>query len=409
LLLIKRLQMIKIQHSILCLLLLTSTSLMSMAQSDKKNTSKPTPKKTTDAKKAAAASAAKSLEAAKLAAEEKARKEAEIKKIAEENAAKNAEIERLEAEKAAKLAKKRAAIEEAAKHEKAPPKVVRAEPIETQKDTTGDLLSLLNEQEETEYAKFSFKTNRVINMHSLENTAKGVLDMKISHRFGTLDKGLYDFFGIDLATQRIGFDYGITDHIGIGLNRNSVGKAFDAFLKWRILQQSSGKKNMPVTLSVLTSMAVETQKWAVPDRDNYFSSRMIYSHQLIIGRKFNEAFTLQLSPTMVWRNLVETSAEQNIVWAMGVGARYKLSKRFALTGEYIYVLPNQLKSGLYNSVSIGCDIETGGHVFQLHFTNSTSMSEYGFVTNNTDDFFAGKIHFGFNVSRVFTLYDPKKN
>jgi Membrane bound beta barrel domain (DUF5777) len=400
--------MIKIQYSILSLFLLTTTSLMSMAQSDKKNTYKPTPKKITDAKKAAAASAAKSVEAAKLAAEN-ARKAVDAQKLAEENAAKAAESERLETEKAAKRAKKRAAIEEAAKHEKAPPKVIRTQPIENQQDTTGDLLSMLNEQEETEYAKFSFKTNRVINMHSLENTAKGVLDMKIAHRFATVDKGIYDLFGMDAATQRIGFDYGITDNIGIGFNRNSVGKALDGFFKWRILRQSAGKRNMPVTLSVLASMALETQKWAVPDRDNYFSSRIIYSHQLILGRKFSETFTLQLSPTMVWRNLVETSAEKNIVWAMGVGARYKLSKRFALTGEYIYVLPNQLKSGVYNSVSIGCDIETGGHVFQLHFTNSTSMSEYGFVTNNTDDFFAGKIHLGFNVSRVFTLYDPKKN
>jgi opacity protein-like surface antigen len=374
-----------------------------MAQVDKKKTTKPTPKKTTEVKNAAAASAAKAVEAAKVAAEENARKEAEAQKLAAETAAKEA------AEKAAKLAKKRAAIEEATKHEKAPPKVVRTQPVEIQKDTTGDLLSMLNEQEETEYANFSFKTNRVINMHSLENTAKGVLDVKISHRFGTVNNGIYDLFGIDAATQRIGFDYGITDNIAVGFNRNSVGKALDGFVKWRILRQSSGKKNMPITLSVLTSMALETQKWAVPDRDNYFSSRLFYAHQLIIGRKFNEEFSLQLSPTMVWRNLVETSAEQNMVWALGVGARYKLSKRVALTGEYIYVLPNQLKAGVYNSLSIGCDIETGGHVFQLHFTNSTSMSEYGFVTNNVDDFFAGKIHFGFNVSRVFTLYDPKKN
>jgi opacity protein-like surface antigen len=382
---------------------------MSMAQSDKKKTVKPTQKKTTDAKNAAAASAAKALESAKLAAAETARKEAEVQKLAAEKVAKEAAAREEAAEKEAKLAKKRAAIEEATKHEKAPPKVVRTQPVEIQKDTTGDLMSMLNEQEETEYANFSFKTNRVINMHSLENTAKGVLDVKISHRFGTVNNGIYDLFGIDAATQRIGFDYGITDNIAIGFNRNSVGKALDGFLKWRILRQSSGKKNMPVTLSVLTSMALETQKWAVPDRDNYFSSRMFYVHQLIVGRKFNEEFSLQLSPTMVWRNLVETSAEQNIVWAMGVGARYKLSKRVALTGEYIYVLPNQLKAGVYNSLSIGCDIETGGHVFQLHFTNSTSMSEYGFVTNNVDDFFAGKIHFGFNVSRVFTLYDPKKN
>jgi hypothetical protein len=397
--------MVKIQHLLLCLFLLTATSLMSMAQPNKKVT----PKSLGDVKKTTSNAKTKAAAEAAKMAEEKARKAAEAEKLAAENTAKAAAAAQiLEAEKI-RLAKKRASIEEASKYEKEPPKVVRAQPTENQIDTIGDLLSMLNEQEETEYAKFSFKTNRIINMHSLENTAQGVLDYKISHRFATLDKGLYDLFGIDAATQRMGFDYGITDNIGIGINRNSVGKALDGFVKWRILRQSSGKRNMPITLSVLTSMALETQKWAVPDRDNYFSSRLFYTHQLLIGRKFSEAFTLQLSPTMVWRNLVETSAEKNIVLALGVGARYKLSNRVALTGEYIYVLPNQLKTGVYNSLSIGCDIETGGHVFQLHFTNSTSMSEYGFITNNTDDFFAGKIHFGFNVSRVFTLYDPKKN
>jgi hypothetical protein len=271
--------------------------------------------------------------------------------------------------------------------------------------------SLLDEvgtdEETTEYAKSSFKTNRVINLHSLENTAEGVLDFKISHRFGVVDEGIYDLFGMDQATQRIGADWGITDNLCIGVNRNSVRKAFDGFVKYRFLRQSKGKKNMPITAAILTSMAIETQKWADPSRENYFSSRLFYTHQLIVGRKFNDYFTLELVPTVVHRNLVATKAEKNTVFAMGVGGRIRLSRRVTFNGEYVYVAPNQLASGLSNSLSVGLDIETGGHVFQLHFTNSTSMSEYAVVTQTENPWGKNAVRFGFNVSRVFTLWDAK--
>ncbi|NJN34925.1 MAG: hypothetical protein HC817_12400 [Saprospiraceae bacterium] len=130
------------------------------------------------------------------------------------------------------------------------------------------------DDEETNYAKSSFKTNRVINLHSMENTAAGVLDMKISHRFGVIDEGFYDIFGLDNANIRIGVDFGVTDNFQIGLNRNSFRKAYDTYGKYRILRQSTGKKNMPITLSLFSSLAVETIKWDNPDRDNKFSSRL---------------------------------------------------------------------------------------------------------------------------------------
>lgn len=268
------------------------------------------------------------------------------------------------------------------------------------------LLDGLEDPEAIEYAQYSFKTNRIINLHSLENTAAGVLDMKISHRFGTFDNGFYDLFGLDVATQRIGLDYGVTDDISVGLHRNSVGKAYDGFLKYRILRQSKGKRNMPITLAAFAGMAVETIDWSDPTRNNYFTSRLFYTYQLLIGRKFNDYFTLQLSPTMVHRNLAPYG-EKSDVYALGIGGRIRLSRRVTFNGEYIYVLPNQLSADKTNALSLGLDIETGGHVFQLHFTNALSMSEYAFITRNTDDFFKGKIRFGFNVSRVFTLYDPK--
>jgi Membrane bound beta barrel domain (DUF5777) len=276
----------------------------------------------------------------------------------------------------------------------------------SQKDTS--LLSLIETDDEVNYTKYSFKTNRIINLHSLESTAEGVMDVKISHRFGTVDEGIYNLFGMDVATQRIGVDYGITDQLTVGVNRNSVKKAFDGFIKYKFLRQSTGKRNMPITAAIMTSAAIETQKWDNPDRDNYFSSRLYYTTQLIVGRKFNDYFTLELVPTYIHRNLIKTADEKNDVMALGVGGRIRLTRRMTFNGEYVYVLPNQLSSAYKNSLSIGLDIETGGHVFQLHFTNSTSMSEYGFITQTENNWGKNAVRFGFNVSRVFTLYDAKK-
>jgi hypothetical protein len=268
-----------------------------------------------------------------------------------------------------------------------------------------DLLSLLGEEETTDYTNASFKTNRVINLHSLENTASGVLDFKISHRFNPLNNGFYDLFGLDNANIRFGFDYGLSDVIAIGVGRSSFGKNYDGYVKYKFLRQSTGKKTMPLTAALLLTSSINTLKWENPDRENYFSSRLAYTTQLILGRKFSESFSMQLSPTMVHRNLVKTNAEKNDVYALGVGSRLKLSKRVAINGEYIYLLPDQVAEGNFNSLSLGLDIETGGHVFQLHFSNSQSMIENGFVTETKGQWntaFDG-IHFGFNISRVFTI------
>ncbi len=270
-----------------------------------------------------------------------------------------------------------------------------------------DLLSLLGDEETIDYTNASFKTNRVINLHSLESTAGGVLDFKIGHRFGTLNGGFYELFGLDNANIRIGFDYGLSDVITIGVGRGSFEKTYDGFVKYKFLRQSTGKRKMPFTAAILLTSAIQTLKWANPERENYFSNRLYYTSQLIIGRKFSESFSLQLSPTMVHRNLIKTNTEKNDVYALGAAGRIKLSKRLALNAEYIYLLPDQVAGNITNSLSIGFDIETGGHVFQLHFTNSTSMIEKGFITETTNSWDNGGIHFGFNVSRVFTVKRKK--
>ncbi|WP_152426389.1 DUF5777 family beta-barrel protein [Cesiribacter andamanensis] len=268
-----------------------------------------------------------------------------------------------------------------------------------------DLLSLIEEEtpEETVYATAGFKSTRVINGHSFENTAGGVLDVRISHRFGYLNSGAYNLWGLDNATIRIGADYGITDWLMIGLGRSSVGKTYDGFAKWKFLRQSSGARSMPLSAALVSTIALETLKWAEPERENYFSSRLSYTHQLILGRKFSESFSLQLMPTLVHRNLIPTEQQAHDVLVMGAALRQKLSKRVALNAEYFYVLPDQLEPLYRNSFSLGFDIETGGHVFQLHFTNSTAMIERGFITQTTGNWLDGDIHFGFNISRVFTI------
>ncbi len=272
-----------------------------------------------------------------------------------------------------------------------------------------DLLALLGEEETTDYTIATFKANRIINLHSIENTSRGVLDFKISHRFGFINGGISELFGLDQASIRIGADYGITDRLMVGFGRSSFEKTYDGFAKVKILRQSSGAKTMPFTVSLFGSMVAKTVEFRDPDRENYFSSRLYYSFQGLIGRKLNESISLQLSPTLVHRNLVRTNSESNDVLSLGIGGRFKLNKRISLNAEYIYVFPDQLAPGYRNSMSVGFDIETGGHVFQLHFTNSTSMIEKGYITETIGNWFDGDIHFGFNVSRVFTIKSKDKS
>ena len=202
---------------------------------------------------------------------------------------------------------------------------------------------------------------------------------------------------------------GITNWLSVGVGRSSFQKTFDGFVKAKLLRQSKGLKNMPITLAYVGGTSLKGEKFQDPTRENYFSSRMSYFNQLVIGRKFSEGISLQIVPSMVHRNLVGTIGEKNDVYALGTAGRIKLSKRTALNFEYVYVLQDQIASNYKNSLSLGFDIETGGHVFQLHFTNSTSMIEPGYIAETTGDFFKGDIHFGFNVSRVFTIVEKKRD
>ncbi|MCB0530259.1 MAG: DUF5777 family beta-barrel protein [Saprospiraceae bacterium] len=278
-----------------------------------------------------------------------------------------------------------------------------------------DLLSLLGEEETTDYTTATFKTTRIVNGHSVENCGGGVLDFKISHRFAPLRNGVYDMFGLDAATIRIGLDYGITDRLMVGIGRGGREKIVDGFAKYKLLRQSTGKRNMPITLSYLIDGQIKTVKFQDPERENKFSSRLYYTHQLLIARKFSERLSLQLMPTLVHRNLVATTEDKNDVFAIGAAGRIKITKRVTFNAEYYYVPEGQISQSFANALSVGFEIETGGHVFQLHFTNTQDMTYKGFITETPEDWFfkdaSGRmlsgIRFGFNVSRVFTIKKPK--
>ena len=267
-------------------------------------------------------------------------------------------------------------------------------------------LTLLDDdstEQEPVYTTATFKTNRVINGHSVEMVAKREFDFKISHRFGFINGGAYEFFGLDQATVRIGGDYGITDNINIGIGRSTVGKTYDGFVKYRFLRQQTGKKTIPVTMTWISHMGINTLRWTDPDRENYFSSRLHYTHQLLIARKFNKSLSVQLSPTLVHKNLTDSLKFPNDVFAIGIGFRQKLTVRTSVNFEYFFVLPGQLPDYNTNALSLGFDIETGGHVFQLFFTNATAPFEKGFITDARGEWLNGDIHFGFNVARVFNF------
>ena len=276
-----------------------------------------------------------------------------------------------------------------------------------------DLLDLLGEEETGPvYTNASFKTTRVINGHSLENTAHGVLDFRISHRFGILSGGVNEFFGLDNADVRLGLDYGITDRLMVGIGRSGFQKTVDGFAKYKLLRQCDEGCGMPFTLAIVAASSVTAAKatevpWYAPGRQDYFTHRLSYSWQLVLGRKFSEGFSMQVMPGVVHRNLVEFDRDPNDLVNVGVGARVKLTKRLAVNGEYFHVLRDEVPA-FTNSLSLGFDIETGGHVFQLHFTNSTGMFERAFITETTGKWGDGDIHFGFNISRVFTVHNPKK-
>ena len=272
-----------------------------------------------------------------------------------------------------------------------------------------DLLSLAEaaDSSDTCLVTSAFKATRLVNGHTVETNGQKELLFLISHRFGTLNSGAYNLFGLDQATIRLALEYGLTDRLTAGIGRSSLEKTYDGFLKYKLLRQQQGVRPVPVTVTLFSSVALNSLRNEDPERDVTFKSRLAYTHQLLVARKFSERLSVQLAPSLVHRNMVATRQDENNVYAVGAGGRFKLTKRTSFNAEYFYVLPGETADDYINALSLGFDIETGGHVFQLIFTNAQGMVEKFFIPQNTGVWSDGDIYFGFNISRVFSLKKEK--
>ena len=228
-----------------------------------------------------------------------------------------------------------------------------------------------------------------------------MLHFVIAHRFGQINEGAYALWGLDNASMRMALDYGITDRLAVGIARSTFQKTDEANIKWRALRQNSDN-SMPVSVTLYSVAMANGLKWSDPTRENFFTSRLSYVNQAIVAKKWSSKLSTALIPSFIHRNLVETLADANDQWTLGAGARYKLTSRASINAEYHYAIAG-LPTDHVNSLSIGMDIETGGHVFQLHVTNSQGMFERAFLTETGGRWRDGALYFGFNLSRVFDL------
>ena len=246
----------------------------------------------------------------------------------------------------------------------------------------------------------TFKDTRVINMQSNETPGAGVLHFVIAHRFGRINEGAYSLWGLDNASMRMGFDYGLTDRWTLGVGRSTFQKTYEASIKGKLFLQKSDN-SVPVSVTYYGVIMANGLRWQEPDRENLFSSRLSYVNQLIVTRKINDRTSLAVVPSLIHRNLVDITSKSHDQWTLGLGGRHKLTHRVSINSEY-HFLVNGLDEATTNSLSLGVDIETGGHVFQLHITNSQGMFERAFLTETTGRWLDGDLFFGFNLSRVFS-------
>tara|TARA_R110000772_G_scaffold91154_1_gene187615 strand:- start:300 stop:1184 length:885 start_codon:yes stop_codon:yes gene_type:complete len=257
----------------------------------------------------------------------------------------------------------------------------------------------------------TFKGLKVVNFESTKLASKKDLFLVVAHRFGSVKYGFDDFFGLDNAVTQIKFIYGVNDWLNIGVARSSFMKKYGVHAKYRLLQQGRDGFLMSVVGYNLVTANTSLDKDQFPNIE--FSDRLTYTSQILFARKFSESFSFLIAPTYIHENLATRSREvmddgttinhdeKHNQYAVGFGGRYKLAKRWSLNVDYGLHLNRNKNSSFRNPLSVGIDLETGGHVFQMHFTNAQAMFEEGFIVNAQGDWSEGDIFFGFNLSRVF--------
>lgn len=249
------------------------------------------------------------------------------------------------------------------------------------------------------YATAAFKGLKIVNFESTKLVAKKELTLVVSHRFGSIENGFDSFFGLDDAVTRLNFIYGITDAINISVSRSSFQKIYALSTKYRLIRQK--ENGFPFTIIGYNAILVNTalEKDNLPKLE--FKHRLGYTAQFVISKKINTDFSLAFIPTFFHDNYVVQNNQDNSQFALGFGSRYKIGKRWSINVDYGLHLNRATNSPFKNPLSIGVDLETGGHVFQMHFTNAQAMNANGYLGQASGDWSDGNIYFGFNLSRVF--------
>jgi len=271
-----------------------------------------------------------------------------------------------------------------------------------------NLDSLLNEkmgQEETTYPAI-FRSATLINSHSVYMLPAGTLDFRVEHRFGTLNQGAYEFWGLDYANIHLSLEYAVTDWLMAGIGRGTYEKTYDGFIRINTFKQASGSDPFPLSIALQSGLYINTLRY-LKDFDDYrFAQRLEHVHQVLIARRFFNMISLQIAPSYLRRTPISSVLEQTDLFAMGTGVGVKITSNVSLNIEYFRLLnykPQLKHRRSAHPLSIGFDLETGGHVFQLIFTNSLAMTEQGIIGGTTGRWLDGDIHFGFNISRVFSI------
>jgi hypothetical protein len=272
--------------------------------------------------------------------------------------------------------------------------------ISAQDDLLSQLDTIKPKGKQMEMA--AFKGLQVCSMQSTKLPIQGEWYFLVSHRFGDLTEGINNFFGLDNALTRIGGIYGAADWLSLGASRHTFNKTFELSAKYLLVSQKID--GFPFTIVGYNTMDINSSKFDKEEFPNFKeNSRLAYTSQLLISRKFNESVSLQINPVFVHKNLYDAQpgTEKKDQTLIAGGGRCKLSKRISFNVEYAFRLSEPEKETYHNPLTAGFDIETGGHVFQLVFSNSQAMNDVAYFTNANGKWNGGSIYFGFNMYRVF--------
>jgi hypothetical protein len=262
-----------------------------------------------------------------------------------------------------------------------------------------DLLNEIDSVKIDKRVTSAFKSLKIVNLESTKLAAKGDFYFVVSHRFDYVKNGFDDFFGLDNANTRLQFVYGVTPWLNVHASRSGFNKTYEVAGKYSLIHQEDG--GFPFEVVGFNSLSINTalEKDVLPLLE--FNDRLSYVTQVLVSRKFNENLSLELAPTYFHENYVVDNNQDNSQFAIGFGGRYKLTSRWSLNMDYAAHLNRASNSPFTNPLSIGFDLETGGHVFQMHFTNSLAMHETGFLGSTSGKWSKSEFAFGFNLVRVF--------